>query len=91
MPRLVVRRQDFNGMDRPWQEHPDATFQRPTSWGPERFWIYQVLASGRRDWNDARLLYRSSLEACHMRTVHDMQLLATIICEAVCVLLWTPV
>ena len=40
---LMRRRQDFKRGNREWQEHPDHTFARPTSWGPERYWIYQVL------------------------------------------------
>ena len=41
--RLVACRKDFLPGGRQWQEHPDHTFKRPTSWGPEQFWIYQVL------------------------------------------------
>jgi len=38
-----MRREDFQPGDPPWQEHPDNTFERPTSWGPGPKWIYQVL------------------------------------------------
>ena len=40
---LRLRRQDFQPGDPPWQEHPDDTFARPTSWVPGPKWIYQVL------------------------------------------------
>ena len=44
---LLVRRQDFPPGGRRWQEHPDDTFERPSSWGPEPVWINQVLLLGR--------------------------------------------
>ena len=40
---LVLHRGDFRRGSRSWQEHPDDTFARPTTWRPEAFWIYQVL------------------------------------------------
>ena len=41
---LMLCRADFRrGVDHEYQEHPDDTFARMTSWRPERFWIYQVL------------------------------------------------
>jgi len=40
---LALGRQDFKGGKRKWQEHPDSTIPRPTSWGPKPYWIYQVL------------------------------------------------
>ena len=42
-PDQLIRREDFRPGDPPWQEHPDDTFARPTTWAPGQFWIYQVL------------------------------------------------
>ena len=35
------RRKDFKNQSE-WRPHPEASMERPTSWYPSQFWIYQV-------------------------------------------------